>query len=73
MVQLSPTVRDALFAGAFPVYSYLYTLREQRWITFGERQREQSEWRNCGFHEDLHLVVCFRNGFCGRCYEFTNF
>ena len=25
--QLSPTVRDALFTGAFPVYSYLYSLR----------------------------------------------
>lgn len=28
--QLSPTVRDALFAGAFPVYSYLYSLRPFR-------------------------------------------
>jgi hypothetical protein len=25
--ELSPVVREALFAGAFPVYSYLYTLR----------------------------------------------
>ena len=30
MAQLSPTVREALFAGAFPVYSYLYTLRPFR-------------------------------------------
>ena len=28
--QLSPTVREALFAGAFPVYSYLYSLRPFR-------------------------------------------
>jgi hypothetical protein len=28
--QLSPTVRAALFAGAFPVYSYLYSLRPFR-------------------------------------------
>jgi len=28
--ELSPVVRDALFAGAFPVYSYLYTLRSFR-------------------------------------------
>jgi hypothetical protein len=28
--ELSPLVRDALFAGAFPVYSYLYTLRSFR-------------------------------------------
>ncbi len=27
---LSPVVREALFAGAFPVYSYLYTLRSFR-------------------------------------------
>ena len=28
--QLSPTVREALFSGAFPVYSYLYSLRPFR-------------------------------------------
>jgi predicted transcriptional regulator len=28
--ELSPVVREALFAGAFPVYSYLYTLRSFR-------------------------------------------
>jgi len=28
--ELSPVVRDALFAGAFPVYAYLYTLRPFR-------------------------------------------
>ena len=28
--ELSPQVRDALFAGAFPVYAYLYTLRPFR-------------------------------------------
>jgi predicted transcriptional regulator len=28
--ELSPVVREALFAGAFPVYSYLYTLRPFR-------------------------------------------
>jgi KorB domain len=28
--QLSPTARDALFTGAFPVYSYLYSLRRFR-------------------------------------------
>lgn len=28
--ELSPLVRDALFAGAFPVYAYLYTLRPFR-------------------------------------------
>lgn len=28
--QLSPAVREALFAGAFPVYSYLYSLRPFR-------------------------------------------
>jgi hypothetical protein len=28
--ELSPLVREALFAGAFPVYSYLYTLRSFR-------------------------------------------
>lgn len=28
--ELSPMVREALFAGAFPVYSYLYTLRSFR-------------------------------------------
>jgi hypothetical protein len=28
--ELSPVVRDALWAGAFPVYSYLYTLRPFR-------------------------------------------
>jgi hypothetical protein len=28
--QLSPTVRDALFAGEFPVYSFLYSLRRFR-------------------------------------------
>jgi hypothetical protein len=28
--ELSPVVREALFAGAFPVYSYLYTLRAFR-------------------------------------------
>lgn len=28
--ELSPAVREALFAGAFPVYSYLYTLRPLR-------------------------------------------
>ena len=28
--ELSPIVRDALFAGAFPVYAYLYTLRPFR-------------------------------------------
>lgn len=28
--ELSPVVREALFAGAFPVYSYLYTLRPLR-------------------------------------------
>jgi hypothetical protein len=28
--ELSPGVRDALFAGAFPVYAYLYTLRPFR-------------------------------------------
>jgi len=28
--ELSPLVREALFAGAFPVYSYLYTLRPFR-------------------------------------------
>ena len=30
MAQLSPTVREVLFAGAFPVYSYLYSLRPFR-------------------------------------------
>lgn len=30
MAQLSPTVREALFSGAFPVYSYLYSLRPFR-------------------------------------------
>jgi len=30
MAQLSPTVQEALFAGAFPVYSYLYSLRPFR-------------------------------------------
>ncbi|MGH7970412.1 MAG: ParB/RepB/Spo0J family partition protein, partial [Limisphaerales bacterium] len=30
VAQLSPTVREALFAGAFPVYSYLYSLRPFR-------------------------------------------
>jgi hypothetical protein len=33
IAQLSPTVRDALFAGAFPVYSYLYSLRPFRRLT----------------------------------------
>ena len=28
LAQMSPVVRDQLFAGAFPVYSYMYTLRE---------------------------------------------
>ena len=28
IAQLSPGVREALFAGTFPVYSYMYTLRE---------------------------------------------
>jgi hypothetical protein len=30
VAQLSPTVREALFAGAFPVYCYLYSLRPFR-------------------------------------------
>jgi hypothetical protein len=30
IAQLSPTVRDALFAGDFPVYSFLYSLRPFR-------------------------------------------
>lgn len=30
VAQLSPTVREALFSGAFPVYSYLYSLRPVR-------------------------------------------
>jgi hypothetical protein len=30
MAQLSPTVREALFSGGFPAYSYLYTLRPFR-------------------------------------------
>jgi ParB-like chromosome segregation protein Spo0J len=30
LAELSPTVRDALFEGAFPAYSYLYTLRPFR-------------------------------------------
>jgi len=30
VAQLSPRVREALFAGAFPVYSYLYSLRPFR-------------------------------------------
>jgi hypothetical protein len=30
MAELSPTVREALFAGAFPAYSYLYSLRRFR-------------------------------------------
>jgi hypothetical protein len=30
VAQLSSTVREALFAGAFPVYSYLYSLRPFR-------------------------------------------
>lgn len=30
IAQLSPTARDALFTGAFPVYSYLYSLRRFR-------------------------------------------
>ena len=30
VAQLSPTVREVLFAGAFPVYSYLYSLRPFR-------------------------------------------
>ena len=30
VAELSPTVREALFAGAFPVYSYLYSLRPFR-------------------------------------------
>jgi hypothetical protein len=30
VAQLSPTVREALFSGAFPVYSYLYSLRPFR-------------------------------------------
>jgi len=30
VAQLSPTVREALFAGVFPVYSYLYSLRPFR-------------------------------------------
>jgi len=30
VAQLSPTVREALFSGAFPVYSYLYSLRRFR-------------------------------------------
>jgi len=30
VAQLSPTVRDTLFAGAFPVYSFLYSLRPFR-------------------------------------------
>ena len=28
LAQMSPLVREQLFAGAFPVYSYMYTLRE---------------------------------------------
>jgi len=28
LAQMSPVVREQLFAGAFPVYSYIYTLRE---------------------------------------------
>ncbi len=31
--ELSPLVREALFAGAFPVYAYLYTLRPFRRLT----------------------------------------
>ncbi len=30
VAQLSPTVREALFSGAFPVYAYLYSLRPFR-------------------------------------------
>jgi hypothetical protein len=30
VAQLSPTVREALFSGAFPAYSYLYSLRPFR-------------------------------------------
>lgn len=30
IAQLSPTAREALFSGAFPVYSYLYSLRRFR-------------------------------------------
>jgi hypothetical protein len=40
-VEMSPRVRQALFAGAFPVYSYLYTLRPFMRLNGGAKEVEQ--------------------------------
>jgi hypothetical protein len=45
LAELSPLVRGALFDGAFPVYSYLYTLRPFRRLK--ARRPSMSSWRHC--------------------------
>ena len=55
VAQLSLTVREALFAGAFPVYSYLYTLRPFRRLT---RRRRTST--------SLSAPFAVKNSACGR-------
>jgi hypothetical protein len=41
--KMSPSVRDEVFSGRFPAYSYLYTLRQFRRLT-GTKQSEEEEF-----------------------------